>query len=229
MGSFAGRLGSIAQVSTAVTVFRWWCLDLLWFTGVAPFGIDRFFNYSVHSPLCSIKYLIVVFLWSAVTQNCTYNFCKGIGKTLTSWYMVVSTELYVVSCSWNSLFVIYPSSPDYWNPVFHPLLCYIIPVHTDVLQSYKWNMFHPSSSYLYRLFAYITILFMCSVWEHNFASCMNLICGIFILFIPCTVNWFTNSVSTNKCTVLYIIYFTINLLLHILAQFPSSGCLHQCC
>ena len=133
MGSFSRRLGPIAQISTAVTVFRWWCLDLLWFTGVTPFGIDRFFNYGVHSPLCSIKCLIVVFLWSAVTQNCTYNFCKRNWKDLTSWYSVVSIKLYVISCPWNSLFIIY-SGPGYWNPMFHPIFCYIFQVHSDTLQ-----------------------------------------------------------------------------------------------
>jgi len=50
----------------------------------------------------------------------------------------------------------------------------------------------------------------------------------------------TNSISTNQCAVLHIVYFTITLLLHIVyftitlllhvsAQLPSSGSLHQRC
>jgi hypothetical protein len=38
-----------------------------------------------------------------------------------------------------------------------------------------------------------------------------------------------NSISTNKRTIIYIMYFTINLLLRVSAQFPSSGSLQQCC
>jgi hypothetical protein len=56
--------------------------------------------------------------------------------------------------------------------------------------------------------------------EHNWT---------FELFILCIVSWFINSVSTNKCTILYIRYFSINLLLYILVELPSSGSLHQCC
>jgi len=37
----------------------------------------------------------------------------------------------------------------------------------------------------------------------------------FIFFIPCTVNGFTNLASTNA--QIYILYFTINLLLHVSA------------
>ena len=36
----------------------------------------------------------------------------------------------------------------------------------------------------------------------------NLTSVTFILFIPWIVNWFLNSISTNKCTILYIMYFT---------------------
>jgi len=43
------------------------------------------------------------------------------------------------------------------------------------------------------------------------------------------VMWLTKSLSTNKSTVLYITYFTINLLLHVSAQLPSSGSFYQCC
>jgi len=39
----------------------------------------------------------------------------------------------------------------------------------------------------------------------------------------------TNSISTNQCAVLHIVYFTITLLLHVSAQLPSSGSLHQRC
>jgi len=39
----------------------------------------------------------------------------------------------------------------------------------------------------------------------------------------------TDSISTNKCSFLHIVYFTINLLLHVSTQVPSSGSLTQCC
>jgi len=38
-----------------------------------------------------------------------------------------------------------------------------------------------------------------------------------ILFVPCTVQWITHSISTKICTILYTLYFTINLLLHVSA------------
>jgi hypothetical protein len=69
-----------------------------------------------------------------------------------------------------------------------------------------------------------TIMFypMCHFW---LIPVINI--HTFILFIPCIVNWFTNSISTNKCTILYIVYCTTNLLLHVLTQLLSSGSLHQ--
>ena len=36
-------------------------------------------------------------------------------------------------------------------------------------------------------------------------------------------NSFTISISTNKCTILYILYFISNMLLHVSAQLPSSN------
>jgi hypothetical protein len=32
--------------------------------------------------------------------------------------------------------------------------------------------------------------------------------------------------STNKCSILYIVYFPVNLLLHVSAQLPFSGNFH---
>jgi hypothetical protein len=43
------------------------------------------------------------------------------------------------------------------------------------------------------------------------------------------VIWLTNSINTNKFTVLYITYFTINFLLHVSAQLSLSWSLDQCC
>jgi hypothetical protein len=34
----------------------------------------------------------------------------------------------------------------------------------------------------------------------------------FQLFIPCIVSWVANFISTNKCAILYIMYYTIDLL-----------------
>ena len=46
----------------------------------------------------------------------------------------------------------------------------------------------------------------------------------------CCVNCLTSdSISTNRCTILYIIYFTINLLLHVSMRLPSLGNLYQWC
>jgi len=38
------------------------------------------------------------------------------------------------------------------------------------------------------------------------------------------IYWITNSISTNQWSILYIMHFTINMLLHVSAQLPSSGC-----
>jgi hypothetical protein len=48
------------------------------------------------------------------------------------------------------------------------------------------------------------------------------------LFFPWTVKWITNSISTNKCTIPYNVYFTTDFFLHVSVQSPSSGILHQC-
>jgi len=39
----------------------------------------------------------------------------------------------------------------------------------------------------------------------------------------------TEHISTNKCPILHIVYFTTNLLLHVSTQLSSSGSLNQCC
>jgi len=36
-----------------------------------------------------------------------------------------------------------------------------------------------------------------------------------------------DSIRTNMCAILHIVYFTINLLLHVSTQLPSSGSLNQ--
>jgi hypothetical protein len=51
----------------------------------------------------------------------------------------------------------------------------------------------------------------------------------YILFIPWRAIRFKNTLSTNIRTIMYIMYFTINLLLHVSAQLPFSGSLHHFC
>ena len=50
--------------------------------------------------------------------------------------------------------------------------------------------------------------------EHNWT---------FILFILCIVSWCINFISTNKCTILYIMYFSINLLLYVWCSCHPRG------
>jgi len=46
---------------------------------------------------------------------------------------------------------------------------------------------------------------------------LNFIDAKYVLLIQSIANLITNSTSTNKCTILYIVYFEINLLLRVAA------------
>jgi hypothetical protein len=56
--------------------------------------------------------------------------------------------------------------------------------------------------------------------EHNVGR--NIWVPLVYIF-PWIANWLTILISTNRCTILYFMYFTISLLLHVSAQFPSLG------